>query len=355
MAVSKLSTRLGRALLPAECLGTHRVVVEGQGHSRDTTGPSSVSARPVVSEPACRGASFTWGRGRGASYTWGPPPLALVLGWAGATHKNLTKYSSMYQRQGCTTAQLTLPTRHVFRDTHELPEVMSSVVSQLESVGVRERPVIVHCLSDTGAMCYQGLALATRGHRLDIRGVVWDSSPGPRPEITAPCVAALLAINWFCARRDGFTLPGAWSSCYRLLVDRGWPNYLRRLQGKPVDLSLIEGVWAGHFGQEHYLHYPEIPELFLYSNSDFYLKHKYLETQVLARRRKAGANFQAVRFRGSAHVQHYRKHRAEYEGAVQAFLRTAWGLEGELEEQEEEEEQRIVVSKQLPSIGSFGV
>merc|ERR1711974_300853 len=107
----------------------------------------------------------------------------------------------------------------IFRVTEEVPEVMSEVVDQLEEVGIRERPLLVHCLSDTGIMCYQGLQLATRG-KLDVRGVVWDSCPGPRPEITVPRVAALLAV-----------------SSYRLLIDRGWPNLVRRLQGKQLELS----------------------------------------------------------------------------------------------------------------------
>jgi len=339
-------------LLPAECVGTHKVIVEGNSSDASTGHREGPEVSPVVCQPSARG-----------FYPWGPPPLTLLFGWAGASHKNLAKYSGIYQSQGCTTAQVTLPTRHVFRDTAELPEVMSSVVSQLECVGVRERPLVVHCLSDTGAMCYQGLDLATAGQRLDIRGVVWDSCPGPRPVITIPCVAALLAVNWFCARKDGNNHQQALNSCYRLLMDRGWPNYLRRLQGKPVDLSLIEGVWAGHFGRDHFQQHPNIPELFLYSNRDFYLNHKYLESQVLQRRRKEGANFQAVRFRGSAHVQHYRKNKIEYEDAVKSFLRKAWGLEEQEQEKEQEQaqeanrrqgRQRMLGGKRL-QLDSFGV
>jgi len=339
-SLSKFASKLSRVALPAEFVGPHKIVVDG--NTGPVTGPVPAPVLPIVQEP---------GPGRGAAGPWGPPPLALLFGWAGASHRNLAKYSNIYLDQGCTTAQLTLPTRHVFRETEQIPEVMSEMVDQLESVGVRERPLVIHCLSDTGAMCYQGLDLATRGAKLDIRGVVWDSSPGPYPEITLPCVAALLAVNWFCAKGDGKTMAGATHSSYRLLIDRGWPNYLRKLQGKSVDLSLMEGVWAGHFGRDHYLQYPHIPELFLYSNSDFYLNHKYLETQVLARRRNHGANFSTKRFRGSAHVQHYRKNKAEYEAAVSNFLRSAWGMEGV------EEEERVLVShsKGFPSIGSFGI
>lgn len=331
MAVTTLGSRLGRLTLQPECLA-HRLMVEWN---------STSAAVPVLS-PVVREPEKFRGRGGPKPLAPGPPPLVLVLGWAGASQANLAKYSGIYQRQGCTTAQLALPTRLVFTDTEQIPEIMSSVLTDLDSVGVRERPLVLHCLSDTGAMCYQGLDLSTRAARLDIRGVVWDSCPGPRPEITIPRVAALLAVNWFCARKDGDNVPEALRSCYKLLVDRGWPNYLRKLQGLPVDLSLMEGVWAGYFGRDHYLQYSNIPELFLYSNKDFYVSAKYLEKEVIDRRREAGSNFSAVRFQGSHHVQHYRKHKDQYEAAVKDFLSKSFGRVEEIEEVEEEEKVGII-------------
>ena len=98
-------------------------------------------------------------------------------------------------------------------------DVFMSFMSFWLKVGIRERPLLVHCLSDTGIMCYQvfwifqryvarnapragfnfssqGLQLATRG-KLDVRGVVWDSCPGPRPEITIPrFLMVALVFNW---------------------------------------------------------------------------------------------------------------------------------------------------------------
>jgi len=325
MAVTSLSNRLGRLMLQPECL-THRLQVEWNSTS---TGVPCLS--PVVREP-----EKYRGVGGPQPLAPGPPPLALVFGWAGAKQSNLSKYSAIYGRHGCTTAQLALPTRMIWNDTERIPELMSNVLTDLDTVGVRERPVVVHCLSDTGIMCYQGMDIATKSSRLDIRGVVWDSCPGPRPEITLPRVAALLAVNWFCARKDGSTQSEALRSCYRLLMDRGWPQYLRRLQGLPLELSLMEGVWAGHFGQNHHLHYSDIPELFLYSNKDYYVSAKYLEREVMDRRRKAGKPFTAVRFQGTRHVQHYRKHKDQYEAVVTEFLRKSFGQVEDIEEVEEE-------------------
>jgi len=351
MAVSKLAARLGRKVLPLESTsGPISFPVEGPKLSNKAF--TSVLT-PRVQEPEKKREQ------RGAVGPYGPPPLTLLFGWAGSNDKNLAKYSKIYLNQGCTTAHMTLPTSHIFRVTEEVPEVMSEVVDQLEEVGIRERPLLVHCLSDTGIMCYQGLQLATRG-KLDVRGVVWDSCPGPRPEITVPRVAALLAVNWYCARKDGLNSTDAAVSSYRLLIDRGWPNLVRRLQGKQLELSVIQGVWAGHFGRDHFQLHKEVAELFLFSNTDYYLPQKYLESEVLEKRRREGARFSATRFSGSAHVQHLRKHPAKYEAAVVDFLKRTMSTIEE-EEEVEEEVTRLSSRGSKPSLrfpqltGSFGM
>ena len=108
-----------------------------------------------------------------------------------------------------------------------------------------------------------------------------------------------------------------------------------------------QGVWSGHFGRDHFQLHKEVEELFLYSNSDYYLPQKYLESEVLQRRRKEGARFSAtkwpiwyfldihhlqLRFSGSAHVQHLRKHPKKYEEAVVEFLKRTMSV---VEEEEE--------------------
>ena len=172
-------------------------------------------------------------------------PIVLMFGWGGASHKNLSKYSSIYLEAGFTTVQYILPTRHVFRDTAQTPEVMGNLLMQLEKVDIHERPVYIHCLSDTGVMCYQGMDVvrkqSSKMKRLNIRGVVWDSCCGPRPEITLSRVMALFLVNWMCCMRDRMGMLQSLNSSYRLLIDRGWPGLKGKWQGKPVELSLIDG------------------------------------------------------------------------------------------------------------------
>ena len=43
------------------------------------------------------------------------------------------------------------------------------------------------------------------------------------------------------------------------------------------------GIWAGHFARDHCFLRPGTPELFLYSNNDYYLSYQYLERNVLGK------------------------------------------------------------------------
>ena len=172
-------------------------------------------------------------------------PVVLLFGWGGASHKNLGKYSSIYLGVGFTTVQYILPTRHIFRDTAQIPHLMDCLLMQLEKVDIYDRPVYVHCLSDTGVMCYQGMDVVRRQSskmkKMKLQGVIWDSCCGPRPEITVARVIALLGVNWFCCMRDGLGMVLSMNSSYRLLMDRAWPGLIQRWQGKSFELSLIEG------------------------------------------------------------------------------------------------------------------
>ena len=114
-------------------------------------------------------------------YKWSP--MVLVLGWAGAKHKNLQKYCKIYQDLGCSTAALTLPADCVLNSTEMLPRLLEEqqVIKQLEDLDIEHRDVIVHVLSDAGTMMYQ--ALMSRGCNENlwslsdsVKFVVWDSA-----------------------------------------------------------------------------------------------------------------------------------------------------------------------------------
>merc|ERR1712029_468004 len=75
-------------------------------------------------------------------------------------------------------------------------------------------------------------------------------------------------------------------------------------------------------GVETTTSYPSVSELFLYSNTDFYVSSKYLEQIVLAPRDNDGSQYKSFKFTGSKHVAHLRKHKKEYVNQVQSFIQT---------------------------------
>ena len=117
------------------------------------------------------------------------------------------------------------------------------------------------------------------------------------------------------------------TSSPRILIERGWPNYLRSLKGLPVELSEIDGKWSGHFLRDQTNN--PYPELFLYSKTDFYVSHKYLEEEVLKKRREAAASGSDSRIMTkcwdkSGHVAHLRAHKQEYSKTIFRFLEHAY-------------------------------
>ena len=199
-------------------------------------------------------------------------PLIIILGWAGATHKNLSKYSEVYRQLGCGTLQYILPTRFIFRHTEQVHEAMEDVAKYLRRTGV-STPVAIHCLSDTGCMSFQGLSIASLVHGAPFypQGIVWDSCPGPRPKVTIPRGLVLCVINWLSRMRDGMSMAEAVRSSADDFYVLAWRNYLRRLRGQEALISTMDNIWTGFWARELQC---KLPELFLYSKSDFYIPYK---------------------------------------------------------------------------------
>jgi len=255
-------------------------------------------------------------------------PVAIIFGWGGASHKNVSKYSSIYYKTGCTTVQYILPTRHLFRDTDQIPDIMENILEQLDDMGLVGfgSPTFIHCLCDTGVMCYQGMDIAMKrsGRSLNIKGVVWDSCPGPYPEVSFVRYTVFTVVFLLCCARDwaqgDATLLDFFRSIYFLVAHRIIPSIKKKIDGIPITFGLIQGVWAGHFARDHCKSRKMIPELFLYSNNDYYLSFQYLETMVLDIRQRTKSPFRAVRFSGSPHVAHLRHFSVKYKQEIADFL-----------------------------------
>ena len=111
-----------------------------------------------------------------------PPPLVLLFGWAGANHKAVSKYGDVYRSVGCTTVQYLLGARHICRHPGQVAQLMELHWKNLEDQNMATQPMFIHCFSDTGIHAYRGMrkAATSRSANMDVRGVIWDSCPGPR-------------------------------------------------------------------------------------------------------------------------------------------------------------------------------
>jgi len=100
---------------------------------------------------------------------------------------------------------------------------------------------------------------------------------------------------------------------------RVWPNLIRKFRGLPVEISYVDGIWAGDFLRGD-VENVDWPELFLYSNRDYYLPAQFIEAAIAARKQHASHSISAVNFKGSGHVAHLRKHKKAYHEAVLNFM-----------------------------------
>ena len=79
-------------------------------------------------------------------------PVVLLCGWAGATPKNLHKYSEIYHRAGCITLDYNLPSRFVFTETCEVPYIAKELLKVIEAAKLLNKPLFFHLMSDTGKL-----------------------------------------------------------------------------------------------------------------------------------------------------------------------------------------------------------
>jgi len=245
-------------------------------------------------------------------------PLVLIFGLAGATHKNLSKYSDVYRELGCDTLQYILPTRFIFKHSDQTHEAVEDVARYLRRRGVSS-PLLIHCLSDTGVMTFQGLSIASMIHGAPFypQGIVWDSCPGPRPKVTIPRGMVLCIINWLSRMRDGMSMVEAVRSSSDDFYHLAWRNYLRRLRGEETVISTMDNVWTGYWARDLNCH---LHELFLYSKTDFYTPYKHLETEVIPVRQSKSKSLIVKRWDKSPHVGHLRAHKTEYKQNIEHFL-----------------------------------
>ncbi|CAL8103514.1 unnamed protein product [Orchesella dallaii] len=253
--------------------------------------------------------------------------LVVLLGWAGAQHRYLAKYSDYYLSRGCIVLRYITPLRYHFIDTRKLPYLAEKIVRLLKDLQLDAHPTFFHVFSNGGAFTYSyilcELASVQDTFKMDIRGTIFDSAPSPRSMQT--CFKALVSIF---SNLKIFRFLAAAFVIFLLVCQVFWYHFktavkfciagdsLESLENPGKNETTPLTNWLGRIAglKNHNF-------LFLYSDGDELIPCDKIE-RFAAITAANGNKVEKVKFVGSEHVLHYRKYPKEYGNAVTKFIRS---------------------------------
>lgn len=259
----------------------------------------------------------------------------VVFGFAGSPRVQVEKIAAVYQEQGHTTLACVLPQLDTF--TYNMPNIRAcahQVLRAAEEEGAQQ--VVCHSLSNNGSILYQQFVAAVQEEgRLEVRGAVFDSAPGPlglqniQKYWRLDTLPALEGLNrrierWSPRHQTPLFLP------FHLVgVDLANRKPLATvLSNLAFQLRVLPSTWRGSrrvpwcgaYMKEH--EDQAWPLLFIYAKNDALLSWRYVE-EVVRRQQARGRKVLTTRFETSGkggHVAHLKYHPEEYKQAVAHLL-----------------------------------
>ncbi|XP_041658310.1 transmembrane protein 53 [Cheilinus undulatus] len=238
-------------------------------------------------------------------------PVVILLGWAGCKDKHLSKYSSIYNEQGCVTIRYTAPLKTVFiSESFGYKELSSTALKLLEILydyEVENSPIFFHIFSNGGFMLYRYIVELLHNDKqfssLRVIGAVVDSAPG-----SGNVRGALRALRATLGPKISPVLR------YVLLALFAVTVFLLRI----VLYPLTKYVHKNHYDavQERP---PAWPHFFLYSRADQVIRHRDIEVFVDTLKQK-GIPVDIFDFFSSPHVGHFRDFPEQYSLKCRDFL-----------------------------------
>ncbi|XP_034559439.1 transmembrane protein 53 [Notolabrus celidotus] len=238
-------------------------------------------------------------------------PVVILLGWAGCKDKHLSKYSSIYNEQGCVTIRYTAPLKTVFiSESFGYKELSSTALKLLEILfdyEVENSPIFFHIFSNGGFMLYRYIIELLNSDKqfssLRVIGAVVDSAPG-----SGNVRGALRALRATLGPKISPVLR------YVLLALFAVTVFLLRI----VLYPLTKYIHKNHYDavQERP---PAWPHFFLYSRADQVIRYSDIEVFVEALKQK-GVPMDSFDFLSSPHVGHYREFPEPYALKCRDFL-----------------------------------
>lgn len=245
-------------------------------------------------------------------------PLVFVLGWAGCTDRQLSKYSKIYEERGCITIRYSAPGEYILFDPEKIRPLASKLLDLVSEMSLESSPIFFHCFSNSGATVYQCMVEAManekqyEGMAERVMGQVFDSAPGKR--------TANSFINAF-----SYVWPGK-NFLFRYFVPRIMLLYAIALSIYHSMAAHFTGKILQPFCYDYILNEKIVrPLLFIYSKTDKVLPASDIDA-VADAREKNGCEVVRVCYDDSEHVDHLRQHRETYINNIDGFVRKC--LEG---------------------------
>ncbi|XP_058251819.1 transmembrane protein 53 [Hemibagrus wyckioides] len=240
-------------------------------------------------------------------------PVVILLGWAGCRDKHLSKYSSIYNEQGCVTVRYTAPLKTVFISESfgykELRSTAHKLLEILYDYEVENNPIFFHVFSNGGFMLYRYMVELLQSHKqfssLYVVGSVMDSSPGSQNVI-----GALRALKTTLGTKVNVLLRCLLLALFAVAV------FLLRVVLYPV---------TKHFHKNHYDAMMERPapwpQMYLYSRADRVIRYRDVEKMVKSLQEK-GVFVESFDFITPAHVSLFRDCPDDYSNRCRTFLKS---------------------------------
>uniref|UniRef100_A0A3Q3WVQ7 Transmembrane protein 53 n=1 Tax=Mola mola TaxID=94237 RepID=A0A3Q3WVQ7_MOLML len=238
-------------------------------------------------------------------------PVVVLLGWAGCRDKHISKYSSIYNEQGCVTIRYTAPLKTVFISESfgykELKKTALKLLEILYDYEVENSPVFFHVFSNGGFMLYRYVVELLHADEqfgsLRVVGAVVDSGPGSGNVRGATrALTATLGPNVSPVLR------------YVLLALFAVTVFLLRV----VLYPLTKYIHKSHYDAVRERP-PGWPHLCLYSRADQVIRHRDIEAFVESLRHK-DVPVNSFDFASSPHVGHFRDFPEQYALKCRDFL-----------------------------------
>ncbi|KAM6918477.1 transmembrane protein 53 [Xenentodon cancila] len=238
-------------------------------------------------------------------------PVVILLGWAGCRDEHLSKYSSIYNEQGCVTIRYTAPLKTVFiSESFGYKELCSTALKLLEILydyEVENSPVFFHVFSNGGFMLYRYIVELLHNDKqfssLCVIGAVVDSAPG-----SGNVRGALRALTATLGPKISPLLR------YVLLALFAVSVFLLRV----VLYPLTKYIHKNHYDAVQDGP-PAWPHFHLYSRADQVIRHRDIEL-FMETLKKKGVAVDGFDFVSSQHVSHFRDFPQQYTLKCRSFL-----------------------------------